>query len=105
MVRLEEYKDDDTPVTLRAKLMLQGLWKEGMGCDEELSVEKVDIWKKIEADLLELTDMKVQRFIGNENCQLLCFCDASAKVYATCIYLRCIKEGEVTTNLFPQNQG
>ena len=53
----------------------------------------------MEADLLKLPNMKVQRFIGNENCQLLCFCDASAKAYATCIYLRCIKEGEVTTNL------
>ena len=51
--------------------MFQVLWKEGMGWDEELAVEKVDIWKKIEADLLELPDMKVQRCIGNDHCQLL----------------------------------
>ena len=29
----------------------------------------------------------VPRFIGNSNCQLLCFCDASAKAYASVVYL------------------
>ena len=30
---------------------------------------------------------------------MLCFCDASAKAYAACLYIRCIKDGVVTTNL------
>ena len=29
----------------------------------------------------------IPRFIGNSNCQLLCFCDGSAKAYASFIYL------------------
>ena len=29
----------------------------------------------------------IPRFIGNSNCQLLCFCDASSKAYASVIYL------------------
>ena len=29
----------------------------------------------------------IPRFIGNSNCQLLCFCDASTKAYASVIYL------------------
>ena len=29
----------------------------------------------------------IPRIIGNSNCQLLCFCDASAKAYASTVYL------------------
>ena len=88
-----------TPVTLRAKLMLQSLWKEGLEWDDELSVERIDVWKNIETDLKKISEVKVPRYIGNGTCQLLCFCDASAKAYSACIYLRCLKDGEVSTNL------
>ena len=36
--------------------------------------------------------------MGDKDGQLLCFCDASAKAYATCVYLRCVKDNEVATN-------
>ena len=88
-----------TPIILRAKLMLQVLWREGKDWDEELSTDQVQFWKMLESDLMELPKMKVSRFIGNEKCQLLCFCDASAKAYGTCIYLRCVKAGRIATNL------
>ena len=53
----------------------------------------------IEQDLNEIPNEKIKRFVGDKDGQLLCFCDASAKAYATCVYLRCVKDNEVATNL------
>ena len=45
----------------------------------------------------ELSTISVLRHIGGENPQLLYFCDASDKTYATAIYLKTLYEGKAAT--------
>ena len=60
---------------MRAKLLLQRLWKEEKNWDEELSDEYKFSWKDIERDLQRLSIKRIDRFIGGQNGQLLCFSD------------------------------
>ena len=55
--------------------------------------------------MLQITNIKLPRFIGTGQCQLLCFSDASGKAYATNIYLRCVQGTSVTTNLIFSKAG
>ena len=84
---------------IRAKLLIQTLWQKGYDWDDEISNELKETWHEIEADLNQIDSIKLKRFIGNGDCSLLCFCDASEKAFATCIYIRCRKDGGITTNL------
>ena len=43
---------------------------------------------KIQKDMEDISMVTIPRFIGNSNSQLLCFCDASTKAYASVIYLK-----------------
>ena len=60
-----------------------------------MSDEEIKRWKEIIGGFEYITDIHVPRFAGNGPAQLLCFCDASNKVYATAIYLRNISDGTV----------
>ena len=40
----------------------------------------------------ELLKINISRYIGGKNSQLICFCDASKKVYATSIYLKTLDQ-------------
>ena len=60
-----------------------------------MSDGEIKCWKKIISGLEYNADIHIPRFVGNSSAQLLCFCDASNKVYATAIYLRNISEGTV----------
>ena len=47
--------------------------------------------------------LKIPRFVGNitssKKCELLVFCDASMKAYATALYLRIETQNSVSVNL------
>ena len=49
-------------------------------------------WKKLSQSLTEVSSLKISQFVGENinkgNNQLLIFCDASTKAYATVLYLR-----------------
>ena len=44
-------------------------------------------WVNLQKEIECISMVTIPRFIGNSNCQLLCFCDASTKAYASVIYL------------------
>ena len=88
-----------SPATIEMKLFLQKLWINGQQWDDELSDSLKDEWKTITAKTVNLDDIAIPRFIGSELLELLCFCDASGKAYATAIYLRSVKDGKVVVNL------
>ena len=50
-------------------------------------------------DLNAINEKKLQRFIGNKEAELICFCDASSKSYGTTIYLRRRENGKAINNL------
>ena len=76
-----------TPATLRGKLFLQELWASEKEWDEKLEEEMLHKWLKIQKENECISMVTIPRFIGNSNCHLLCFCDASAKAYASVVYL------------------
>ena len=42
-------------------------------------------WMKLQEENECISMVTIPRFIGISNCQLLCFCDASSKAYASVI--------------------
>ena len=76
-----------TPATLRGKLFLQDLWASKKEWDEKLDEVMLHKWMKLQKEMECISMVTIPRFIGNSNCQLLCFCDASTKAYASVIYL------------------
>ena len=84
-----------TPSTIVMKIFLQELWEKSREWDEKMSDDEIKRWKEIIGRLDYITDIHIPRFVGNGPAQLLCFCDASNKVYETAIYLRNIFDGTV----------
>ena len=76
-----------TPATLQGKLFLQDLWASKKEWDEKLDEVMLHKWMKLQKEMECISMVTIPRFIGNSNCQLLCFCDASTKAYASVIYL------------------
>ena len=88
-----------SPALINAKLLLRDLWKNNLDWDEMITPEQIDCWKNIQKNLQLISNVKLPRFIENNQCELLCFSDASGKVFGTTIYLRYIKENHISTNL------
>ena len=84
-----------TPVTLKAKLFLQMLWNKNMEWDEQLTSEDILQWRDMMSDLEDIQNCHISRYIGLQaevTYRLLCFCDASEKAYAVCVYLHQTKD-------------
>ena len=75
-----------TPATLQRKLFPQELWASEKEWDEKLE-EMLHKWMKFQKENERISMVIIPRIIGNSNCQLLCFCDASAIAYASAVYL------------------
>ena len=67
------------PIVLRAKLMLQAIWKEECGWDEEVTTEINSAWNDWMNDSLCLQDLRIRAFA-----------DASTIGYGAVIYLRTV---------------
>ncbi|XP_058443677.1 uncharacterized protein LOC131425643 [Malaya genurostris] len=92
------------PVIVRAKMILQELWKGKYSWDEPLSQELQLQWLAFRSDLDRLSSISVPRWIAFDNnvitCELHGFCDASEKAYGAALYLRSITQnGHVTVRL------
>lgn len=88
-----------SPTIIKLKLFLQELWEKDMDWDDPLSNDDRETWIELTKDLNELATVQIPRFIGNEKSQLIGFCDASKKAYATAVYLRTEIEGKPHVNL------
>ena len=71
------------PAMTKMKVFLQKLWEESKHWDHEMTPDQSKEWTKLCSNLDGITDIVVSRYVGNENCWLLGFCDASKDVYAT----------------------
>lgn len=80
------------PVVVKAKIIMQRLWKINIGWDEKLPPEIHEEWNNYYAELSEIKEIRIPRcIIGVDNCsnvQLHGFADASEKAYGATIYLR-----------------
>lgn len=87
-----------SPVIIKAKRILQSLWKSGLGWDAELSDEFIQSWLEIKSELHFIKNLKISRWINynpNDILQLHGFCDASEVGYAAAIYVRNVTEKTV----------
>jgi len=91
------------PVIIRAKLLIQDLWKSEINWDQLLpEVEKVK-WKDFLQDLMLLDEVEIPRWINYhsyDKVELHGFCDASEKAYGAMVYSKIKKRnGQVFTTL------
>ena len=80
-----------SPVTIRARIILQELWKANCDWDEILPPELQQMWHELEQDLLKLPERKFPRLlITNDGppVNLFAFADASPNAYCAAIYVR-----------------
>ena len=70
------YNEDETsssltPTTIKMRLLLQNLWIWEKRWDDQLENEEIKSWKKIIADMKELSTISVPRLLDGETSQLL----------------------------------
>nr|XP_049461754.1 uncharacterized protein LOC125906540 isoform X2 [Anopheles coluzzii] len=79
------------PVIIRAKIMMQNLWRDGIEWDEEVSPCVIKEWNEFTAQLPLLRQLQIPRMVlpsETKNASIYGFCDASAKAYGCAIYVR-----------------
>ena len=79
-----------TPVTIKAKILLQCIWQSKLSWDEPLPKDISDAWTSILADLNELPKFAVPRLYfkqRHDTCNMFIFSDASMKTYGAVVYL------------------
>lgn len=81
-----------TPVTLRAKLLIQDIWKRQIDWDTPLSHDIQVKWTNLARDLKDVMETKVRRFYfrspePNNKPTLYVFVDASQKSYGAAAYI------------------
>ena len=83
-----------SPITIRAKLLLQQLWQKKLPWDDPLPSEHQQLWQTLLHDLQQLHTISIPRcYWKNESStdapvELHIFCDASTKAYGAVAYFR-----------------
>lgn len=80
------------PITFWAKSFMQLIWKSGINWDDSLSPMLINSWVKFSLELSLVSQVKIPRYIltFQSSIQLIGFCDAPEKGYASVVYLRTI---------------
>ena len=79
-----------TPVTIKAKILLQHIWQSKLSWDEPLPHDIGERWASILADLIELPKLTVPRPYFRQRhdaCNMFVFSDASMKAYGAVVYI------------------
>ena len=94
-----------TCFTVSARMILQDVWRAGIGWDDELPATLRQKWINWCAELLQVTQIKIPRcYFGREkpkgDVELHVFVDASEKAYAAVAYLRASSDTDEHTTAF-----
>ena len=96
------------PITIKAKIMMQGLWKEGYSWDEILPASVTNEWIDVKNDIVNVTkELQIPRYYfetqdkdgGHKTLHV--FVDASQKAYGASVY---INRGDVCTFVIAKNR-
>ncbi|UYV72978.1 hypothetical protein LAZ67_10001373 [Cordylochernes scorpioides] len=91
-----------SPFTIVPKIILQQCWKSELKWDQPVPEDIVKKFVEWQSQIPELLSVRIPRWVmrdGFEQASLHVFCDASQDAYATCIYLRTVKNKEVNVQL------
>ena len=91
------------PYMIKAKLIIQELWRRQIDWDEELPDEILQSWQSWKDGLNMPQVIAVPRWYGfhreeSQNVQLHVFCDASEVAYGAVAYLRTVTHGRITVS-------
>ena len=86
-----------SPATVVAKILLQKVWRAGIGWDEAIDSELMETWTTWRQQLSSLTNHPIPRYVSDHpspviDRQLHGFCDASTVAYGGVVYLRLLHE-------------
>ena len=88
-----------TLTTIKMRQFLQMLWNKEMDWDDPMNKKEIETWEKIIEQTKDLSEIAVPQYIGTNERQFICFCDASKNAYVTTIYLKTIVNGIPEINL------
>ena len=95
-----------TPFTARSKILLQNLWMQGIGWDEDIPIECCRKWTQWLNEIKELEGLSIPRCYVELpmnrywRLELHAFGDASELAYASAVYLRAVSlDGHICTRL------
>ncbi|XP_075158129.1 uncharacterized protein LOC142231406 [Haematobia irritans] len=80
------------PVIIRAKILMQQLWLEGIGWDDNLGPESQATWNRLVFDFPHINSISIPRWIQccpTDTLEIHGFSDSSQAAYCACVYLRC----------------
>ncbi|XP_046811894.1 uncharacterized protein LOC111689220, partial [Lucilia cuprina] len=79
------------PCIILAKILMQKIWIDGTGWDENLSPDALNQWKTFLSNYSVINTIRIPRWIEyhpDAKIQFHGFCDASEKAYAAALYIR-----------------
>ncbi|XP_071055173.1 uncharacterized protein [Onthophagus taurus] len=85
------------PCTVKAKILLQALWKKKLNWDDVLDPEQSGEWSKWCKELNDLSELRVPRCIipnKRDKVDLHIFAGASPYAYGAVAYIRCLSNNE-----------
>ena len=91
-----------TPFIFQSKHIMQLLHLAGVGYDDELPSHLTQVWLSHVSNVNVLSSINIPRLIPvnkSDQIDVVGFCDASMKGYASVFYLRCIQTNSVSVHL------
>jgi len=77
------------PIIIRAKILIQQLWRLELSCNDDLPVTIQQQWVEFRSIISGIEVLTIPRCISpiqQTSSKLICFCDASEKAYAAVVY-------------------
>lgn len=90
------------PITIYNKIIMQSIWREKIGWDEEVNQATAEKWCKFKQQLATIEKIKVNRWFEYRPGAILelhGFSDASEAAMGACVYAKVIHNDEIHVNL------